>query len=112
MIELGGDLVLEADVMSFTLHRRKMRENKKTGATTPYLDMVSCCATIAQMAARLTHMSGAEAVAAGKTVAEIKTAIEEAAARIEQALINTLGEPITAEEARRLLINKPTKEKS
>ena len=85
-----GDFVLDADKYGVILHRKKSRLSK-TGESIPYLDLVGHYGSFAQTAARLAHMSAAEAVSAGATVKQITAAVEAAASRIETAITTNQG---------------------
>jgi ABC-type sulfate/molybdate transport systems ATPase subunit len=87
MIDLGLYL-LDADDRCVTLHRKTVRKNAKTGVETPATDVIGHFATFAQAAARLAHMSAADAVAAGYNVDRIRQSVDDAATRIENAIHN------------------------
>ena len=86
-----GDFALDSDKYGLSLYRKKIRINSKTQESTQYLDPVGYYGTFAQVTVRLAHLTAAEAMIAGASVAEITAAVDAAASRIESAINQPQG---------------------
>ncbi len=89
MIDLGAFL-LDADDRSLTLHRKRV--NEKGEPTTVVVGFYPNAHAVAR---KLASLPGHDAIAAGLTVAQIRDAIDTAAAVILEALEPALAAPAT-----------------
>lgn len=87
MLDLG-EFALEADKYSVIIYRKRQRKSETTGEMSLFLELVGHYANFAQAAARLAHMSAAEAVGPSTSVKVICDAVVAAAARMEAVMAN------------------------